>query len=49
MGTSADTCSPPAASVPKSWSPAQAATDEDEADLAVPVGQSAFGGPTDDE
>jgi len=48
-GTNADTCSPPMASVPKTWNPAQAASDEDEAELAAPVGQSAFGGPTDDE
>jgi hypothetical protein len=42
-------CSPPTASVPQNWRPAQPASDEDEVDLATPVGQSAFGGPTDDE
>jgi len=41
--------SPPTASVPQNWSPAQAAGDEDEVDLATPVGRTASGGPTDDE
>jgi hypothetical protein len=54
LGTSGVTgsgaaCSPPTASVPQTWSPAQAAEDEDEVDLATPVGRTASGGPTDDE
>jgi len=54
LGTSSATGSgsaygSPTASVSQNWRPAQAADDEDEADLAAPVGQSAFGGPTDDE
>jgi hypothetical protein len=39
----------PTASVPQNWRPAQAVGDEDEVDLAAPVGRTASGGPTDDE